>query len=214
MVLTASSPGPVSGEDAQRAAREELSKVMYHRDDPSIVDRAYNWIGDRLHHLVDGSVSGAVLLLVALTLLGLVIFAVVRAGRPRREARLRRDGDPLAPSGGIDHRLRAEQFTAEGRRAEAVREWLRAAVASIEGRGVLDPRPGRTGTEIARAAGQVLPEAAGSLAAATLAFDQIWFGERGATDADVAVSRAAADAVRAAPIVRPDRVDAGFAVPR
>jgi hypothetical protein len=214
-MLAAPAPaGPISGTDAQRAAREELSRVRYHRDDPSIVDRVLNWVGDRLSHLVDGSVSGSALLLVVILLVGVITFAIIRAGRPRRTARTAGSADPLSPLGNVDHRRLAEQLTREGKRAEALREWLRAAITDIEQRGILEPRPGRTGNEIAREAGAVLPSAAAALIAATTAFDQVWFGERPAVDADVAAGQQAADAVRQA---RPERravAAADYAVPR
>jgi hypothetical protein len=51
------------------------------------------------------------------------------------------------------------------------------------------------------------------LGAATAAFDEVWFGGREASDADVALARAAADAVQSARIVT-DAVDPGLAVPQ
>ena len=214
-MLAASVPaGPINGDDGQRAAREELSRVMYHRDDPSIVDRVFNWVGDRLSHLVDGSVSGSALLLVVILLVGALTFAIIRAGRPRRTARTPHAGDPLAPRGNTDHRRLADQLTREGKRAEALREWLRAAIADIERRGILEPRPGRTGSEIAREAGAVLPAAADALVAATTAFDEVWFGERPAVDADVVVGQQAAEAVRRAHPERRAAAAPDYAVPR
>jgi hypothetical protein len=106
--------------------------------------------------------------------------------------------DPLAPVAARDHRRIAAALTADGRRAEALREWLRATVAAIEERGVLPPRPGRTGAATAREAGPLLPAVAADLDAATRAFDEVWFGGREATDADVASARAAADGVLSA----------------
>jgi hypothetical protein len=73
-------------------------------------------------------------------------------------------------------------------------------VQTIEDRGVLAPRPGRTGAATAREAGPVLPAAADALRMAVTAFDEVWFGGRAATDADVTVAQTAADAVLAARI--------------
>ncbi len=79
-------------------------------------------------------------------LVGLVVFAVVRAGRPRRTARSQAVADPAGP-----RRAGRPPPTGRGARPPRVagprplREWLRAAIATIEDRGVLDPRPGRTG---------------------------------------------------------------------
>jgi Domain of unknown function (DUF4129) len=204
---------PIGGAAARAAAREELRKAMYHRDDPGLVDRLLNWLGRRVGGLFDGTASGSAALVLLALLAAVVVFAVFRAGRPRRMARAAPVADPLAPHAGIDHRRLAAELAGQGRLAEALREWLRAAVRTIEDRGVLDPRPGRTGGEIARAAGLVLPSAAARLRAATRAFDEVWFGERAATDADVAAGREAADAVRDARVAQQTEV-AGYAVPR
>jgi hypothetical protein len=159
-----------------------------------------HWIGRRLADLFSGTGGAHALLLVLLVIAALVVVLAVRAGVPTARQRRQPSGglDPLAPVAARDHRRIAEQLTAEGRRAEALREWLRAAVATIEERGVLAPRPGRTGAATAREAGPLLPDAATDLRAATGAFDEVWFGGREASGADVARARAAADAVQSA----------------
>jgi hypothetical protein len=193
---------PVGGSAAQHAAEQELRKAQYHRDDPSPLTRALRWLGERLDWLLSGSPGGHAALVVLVVLLAGIVFAVVRAGVPRRSLRSNRaeDDDPLRPRGARDHRRLAAEFAAAGRRAEAMREWLRAAVQTIEDRGVLAPRPGRTGAATAREAGPVLPAAADALRMAVTAFDEVWFGGRAATDADVKVAQTAADAVLAARI--------------
>ena len=131
-----------------------------------------------------------------IVLAAVVIFAVVRAGPPRRVARsARSDDDPLRPVAAADHRRLAADLAAQGRHAEALREWLRATVQTIEERGILTPTPGRTGAATAREAGPLLPAAADQMRAATRAFDEVWFGGRTATTADVESGRAAAQAV-------------------
>ena len=193
-------PGPVSGPDAQHAARELLRRAEYHRDDPSLVDRIGRWLLDRLDPLFSGSPGGDALLLLLVLIGAVVVFALVRAGPPRRAARAPSapDADPLRPLTATDHRRLAASLAAAGRSAEALREWLCAAVQIIEERGVLVARPGRTGATTAREAGPLLPSAAGALLAATTAFDEVWFGDRPATAADAELGRAAADAVQAA----------------
>ena len=148
-------------------------------------------------------------------LLAVGVVVAVRAGVPTRRARGggAAGADLLAPDGVHDHRRLAAQLALDGRRAEALREWLRAAVQTIEDRGVLPPRPGRTGATTAREAGPLLPGAAAALAAGTRAFDEVWFGGRAATDADVAAGQQAADAVAAARISS-GAAPAGMAVPR
>jgi hypothetical protein len=209
--------GPVGGPAAQRAAQDELSRREYHRDDPGLLARALHWLGRRLNDVFTGAGGGAghALLVVLVVLLAGAVLLAVRAGVPSRSRRaLPPSGaDPLAPVAARDHRRLAAQFTAEGRRAEALREWLRAAVATIEERGLLPPRPGRTGATTAREAGQIVPAAAADLRAATTAFDEVWFGGRAATDADIARGQAAADAVRSARVAPGADPAEGIAVP-
>lgn len=188
-------PSPVPGPDAHRAVVEQLRKAEYHRGDQSFVGRAWGWVLDRLDALFSGSPGSNTLLVLLVIVAAVVILAVVRAGVPRRAARRPSAPDLLAPEADVDHRQLALAYGASGQRAEALREWLRAAVASVEERGVLLPRPGRTGAALAREVGPLLPDAAGDLAAAAAAFDEVWFGGRPATDADVAAARSAAELV-------------------
>ncbi len=164
-----------------------------------------DWIGRRLDSLLGSSGgSHALLLLLVLALVVGVVFAV-RAGVPTRSRHGadRSDADPLAARAAADHRRIAADLAGQGRHAEALREWLRAAVQTIEERGVLPRRPGRTGAATAREAGPLLPTAAADLATAMRAFDEVWFGGRPATVADVALGRSAADGVTSSRIVRP-----------
>lgn len=207
---------PTNGSAAQGAARAELRKAEYHRDDPDLVQRVIRWFERRVSSLFDGSTGSHATLVLLVLLLGAVIFAVVKVGPPRRGARrvTPQDTDPLRPVAAADHRKLAAEFAAAGRRAEAMREWLRAAVQTIEDRGVLSPQPGRTGASAAREAGPLLPAAAADLRAATHAFDEVWFGGRAPSDNDVRIAHAAADGVLAARIERTHAGREGYAVPR
>jgi hypothetical protein len=207
-------PGPVTGTDAQRAAVEELRHGEYHRGGPGLLDRILGWLGRHLDSAFGNSGGGHLGLVILAVVLVAVVFAVVKAGVPRRKAR-RDDGtddDPLRPAGTTDHRRLAAELESQERLAEALREWLRAAVQAIEDRGVLAPRPGRTGAATAREAGPLLPSAAADLSAGMRAFDEIWFGGRDAGAEDVARARAAADGVRSGRIVHLTTSD-GFTVP-
>ncbi|HEV7207049.1 MAG TPA: DUF4129 domain-containing protein [Jatrophihabitans sp.] len=217
-MVTASGPGggnPVGGDAARRAAQAELRRVEYHREQ-GYAARVVHWLTDKIGRFFSGTSSADHAMLVfAVIVLVVAIVLAVRAGRPRHGSvgRGAPGNDPLAPVPARDHRRLAQQYAAEGRRAEALREWLRAAVRSIEDRGVLPPRPGRTGAATAREAGPALPAAADALAAATTAFDEIWFGGRAATDADVAHGQAAADGAASARIVAGAAAADGIAVP-
>ncbi len=211
------SPSPVGAGEAQRAARAELRRAGYDHGSGgrSWTSRVEDWIGRHLGSLLGGAGgSHALLLLLVLALVVAVTFAV-RAGVPTRTRRGvdGEDADPLAARAAADHRRIAVDLTRQGRHAEALREWLRAAVQAIEERGVLPPRPGRTGAATAREAGPLLPAAADDLAAAMRAFDEVWFGGRAATGADAALGRAAADRVASSRIVRTSSIPDGMAAP-
>ncbi|SDJ33648.1 protein of unknown function [Frankineae bacterium MT45] len=207
---------PVSGPAAQAAARQELSNPRYHRDDPTLTQRVLEWIGQRLDallsHAANGNAVDVLILLLSGAALVFLVLAIRRAGRLQREARARHL-DPLSPQGEVDHRREAERYSAAGEYALAIREWLRDCAATVERRGILDPLPGRTGSELARAAGAALPSAAETLAAAAAAFDEIWFADRPATAADDQLGRAASEAVRRSPAEHVDAAPISYAVP-
>lgn len=196
--MAAAVPGPVTGDAAQQSAASELRKQIYHRHDPGPVQRVINWFWHQLNHVTSQLGTGPAGLLLVAFIGAVVAFALLRAGRlPSRRRRSAVDSD-LDPRTGVDHRALAASLAAAGDHANAIREWLRAAVGTLEERGVLDPRPGRTGAEIARQASAQLPDAADALTAAVRAVDEIWFAERPATPDDSELGRLAAEAVRSA----------------
>jgi hypothetical protein len=208
---------PVGGDAARRAAEQELRKAEYHRDDPGLIDRLLTWLGKRLDFLTSGSPGGSATLILLVLLAAVVIFAIARASSSRGLARAEKaDSDLLASSSEIDHQRAAEQFAAGGNYAEALREWLRAAVQTAENRGVIDPRPGRTADEFAREAGMLMPTAAELITRAATTFDLVWFGGQPAGAAEAADGRAAALALRGARIERGSDVgaEARYSVPR
>lgn len=214
---------PVGRDEARRAAERELSKGIYHQNDPGPVERAFeaviDWIGRFLDRLAGAAPGGSLGPLVLLVIV-LVVAAVVlwRTGPIRRGARTRSPFVELSGEvGAPEHRRRADEHAADGRFAEAVRERMRAIVRELEARGVLDPRPGRTADEAAREAGAAVPAIAGDLRAAAGVFDEIWYGGRSATPQSDALMRQADDRVRRAALVVPTGAVpavAGYQVPR
>lgn len=213
---------PVGRDEARRAAERELSKGIYHQNEPGPVTRAFNavldWITQFLDRLASGAPGGSLGPLVLL-LIVLVVAAVVlwRTGPIRRGARTRSMHVELSGEVGADeHQRRADEHAAAGRFAEAVRERMRAIVRELETRGVLDPRPGRTADEVAREAGAVVPTIADDLRAAAEVFDEVWYGGRQAAPHSDALMRQADDRVRRAPMVVARGVPAvaGYQVPR
>jgi hypothetical protein len=189
-LATAGPPNPVTRGGAQAAARAELAKRGYHRNDPSLIDRGIEWLLKKLGKLLDASAHHAPghafgLLLIFAILTAVVVLVVVRVGGVRRTAHgadqaIFGTGETTADN----HRRAAAQFAADGLWAEAIRERLRAIARELEHRGVLDPRPGRTAAELSREAGVQLPALSDDLRTATSIFDEVWYGGRTATAAD------------------------------
>jgi uncharacterized protein DUF4129 len=184
--LLAAAPPPVGREQARELARRELRKQIYHRDQPSWLDRMLRRIGDWLDSLfnhVPGEHSGGsgswTALVVLLLILALIAAAIWwRMGSVRRSAAERGSllEDTLTTAD--DHRAAAERHAAAGEWPEAIRERLRAIARDLEERVIVEPRPGRTADELAAEAGAALPDHADALVAGVRVFDDVWYGGR------------------------------------
>ncbi|MFJ4575861.1 DUF4129 domain-containing protein [Streptomyces sp. NPDC088846] len=195
---------------AREAAKHELSKPMYHENDPNLLqrglDRLWDWIGDLLN-TASGAAPGGPLGLVVLVLvvIGLVAALWWRLGTPHRTAR---SADTLffddSPRSATEHRAAAEAHAAAHRWNEAVQERMRAIVRSLEERALLAPRPGRTADEAAAEAGRPLPAHATRLHAAAREFDDVTYGGRTADQqAYLAVRALDLDLETAKPLLTP-----------
>ncbi|MEU3188937.1 DUF4129 domain-containing protein [Streptomyces sp. NPDC006923] len=169
---------------AREAAERELSKPMYHENDPNLLQRAldsfWEWIG-KIFDSLSGAAPGGPLGLVVVVLIVMALFATLfwRLGTPRRVpgsagGSLFDDG----PRSAAAHRAAADTHAAAGRWNEAVQERMRAIVRSLEERALLVPRPGRTADEAASEAGNQLPAQADRLRAAAREFDDVTYGGR------------------------------------
>jgi hypothetical protein len=214
---------PVDREVAREAAAQELSKGIYHADDPSLLDRVADrilrWL-DGFGHLLNAGPGGAPAGGIGLVLVLAAVVALIlwRTG-PLRRSRVRPDVR-IELSGRLDadeHRRRADGFAGQHRYAEAVRERMRAIVRELETRAVLDPRPGRTADEVAREAGALVPVIAAELGRGARIFDEVWYGGRAASAGTDAAMREVDQRVRTARLVlsRPAAAGpAGYVVPR
>lgn len=195
-------PVTIPREPARRAAEDELSEPLYHRDDPGPVERAVDWVweqlGELLGSVVDATPGGTVGLAVVIAAVLLLLAALwARLGTPSREAGAAGPGlFEDRPRSAAEHRAGAEGHAAAGRWSEAVQERMRALVRSLEERALLDPRPGRTADEAAREAGRVLPGQDGALRAAAVDFDEVTYAGRPADEAAYTRMRTLDDAVR------------------
>ncbi|MEV1067661.1 DUF4129 domain-containing protein [Streptomyces sp. NPDC050263] len=177
-------PVTIPRDPAREAAHRELSKDLYHQNDPSLLQRAldafWDWIGDLLGTASTATPGGTLGLLV-------VILAVVaalwwRLGAPRRAPSSTAALFDDRPRSAAEHRAAAEAHAAQGHWNQAVQDRMRAIVRSLEERALLDARPGRTADEAAAEAGRALPAHTDRLRAAARDFDDVTYGGRRATE--------------------------------
>ncbi|MGC9376044.1 DUF4129 domain-containing protein [Streptomyces sp. MH13] len=176
-------PVTIPRDPAREAARRELSKRMYHENDPSWFQRAldafWDWIDELFSSASTATPGGTVGLIVIIVAAVAVLGALWwRLGTPRRgpasAPALFDDG----PRTAADHRAAAEAHAAQGHWNRAVQERMRAVVRALEERALLDIRPGRTADEAATEAGRALPAHGAGLRAAARDFDDVAYGGR------------------------------------
>lgn len=192
-------PDPATARDA---AREELGKPAYQRQEPSLVQRLVEWIWARLTDLFEqASGRGPGGGWATVVLIGLLVLAVValwiRLGP--REAR-RTEAALFAPTQrtAAEHHAAADAALEAGDLHTAVLERFRALVRGCEERSLLVPRPGRTAEEAAAELADLLPDIAGDVRSAAEAFGEVRYGGRAATPERQATIAAADRAVRVA----------------
>jgi hypothetical protein len=168
---------------AREAAERELSKPMYHENDPSLVERAldafWDWV-DKLFGAASTAAPGGTLGLVVIVLAVLAVVAALwwRLGTPHRAPTSAPALFDDRPRSAAEHRASAEAHAAQNHWNQAVQERMRAMVRSLEERALLDPRPGRTADEAAAEAARTLPSHADRLRAAARDFDDVTYGGR------------------------------------
>jgi Domain of unknown function (DUF4129) len=193
---------PITRDGAQRAAHHELSKAIYHRNAEPIPVRLVKGFGHLIDRLLGKSLGrvpagnlGA--FAVVLIVVVVVVLVIWRVGVPRRAATY---GAVLSGSGraltASEHRALAAKAAAAGDWRTAVVEGMRAIARELEERSVLEPRAGRTATELARDGGRLLPAASGRLNAAANTFNEVVYGGGVARSADAEIMVSADDAIR------------------
>ncbi|MBC9725465.1 DUF4129 domain-containing protein [Streptomyces sp. TRM68367] len=180
-------PITIPRDPAREAARDELSKRMYHENDPSWVQRALNafwdWI-DSLFRTASQATPGGTLGLLVIVVAVLAVLGALwwRLGTPRRQPVSSPALFEDRPRSASEHRAAAEAHAAQGHWNQAVQERMRAVVRSLEERALLDVRPGRTADEAAAEAGRALPAHADRLRTGARDFDDVTYGGRTATE--------------------------------
>ncbi|PWI17860.1 hypothetical protein DI272_29640 [Streptomyces sp. Act143] len=180
-------PVTIPRDPAREAARRELSKRMYHENDPGWFQRALNafwkWV-DELFSTAATATPGGTLGLIVIVLAVLAVLGALwwRLGTPRREPTSSAALFDDRPRSAAEHRAAAEAHAAQGHWNQAVQERMRAIVRALEERALLDIRPGRTADEAAAEAGRALPSHTDRLHAAARDFDDVTYGGRRASE--------------------------------
>ncbi|WP_149553041.1 DUF4129 domain-containing protein [Streptomyces marokkonensis] len=180
-------PVTLPRDPAREAARRELSKRMYHENDPSWFQRAldafWEWVG-KLFDAASTATPGGTLGLIVVIAAAIAVLGALwwRLGTPRREPASVPALFDDRPRSAAEHRAAAEAHAAQGHWNQAVRERMRAIVRALEERALLDIRPGRTADEAAAEAGRALPAHTDRLHGAARAFDDVTYGGRTATE--------------------------------
>jgi len=202
VIAAGSGAGPITRDGARDDARRELSKAIYHHDDPPWPLRVLNAIRHAIAHLLHtlarhspGGGWGALVLLGVVA--ALVAVAWWRVGFVRHDRRVTAAvlGDRRRTAADL---LRdAASAAAAGRWRDAVVARMRALAQQLEDDGVLDSRPGRTADELATEVGAGRPDCAAAVRRAARTFDDVAYGGRTADARMYDDIVAAADAVRA-----------------
>ncbi|MGA4985515.1 DUF4129 domain-containing protein [Streptomyces cellulosae] len=180
-------PVTLPRDPAREAARRELSKGMYHENDPSWLQRAletfWDWVDDLLGAASTATPGGALgLIVIVVAVLAVVAALWWRLGTPRRRPVTAPALFDDRPRSAAEHRAAAEAHAAQGHWNQAVQERMRAVVRALEECALLDPRPGRTADEAAAEAGRALPAHTDRLRTAARDFDDVTYGGRTASE--------------------------------
>ena len=184
-------PRPTTdGGTVREAADRILARPEFDSDHRTLLERARDWVldrlGDLLGHLAGGG-SGQLFgwAVVALLTAAAVVFAVRFTRGTRRDPGVA-PGRPQVP------RRTAAEWRAEAEAHEAAGQWrpglrcrYRALVADLATRGLVEEVPGRTTGEYRRQVDAAVPDVAPAFDGATVLFEGAWYGGRdtGADDA-------------------------------
>lgn len=177
---------PVDPDDARRAADDILGDAAYAEPTQSLLDRAVDWLFDRLgdafESLPGGGPGTDIAWVFVVALLVLAGYFLVRALRAPRIAKPD-DDDGLRYGTETSHDAtvwmsEASRLAAAGDHRGALRCRHQALVAVLVTEAVVAEVAGRTAGEYAAAAIVSLPAEAEALRAVTADFDGVWYGGR------------------------------------
>ncbi|PRB64810.1 MULTISPECIES: DUF4129 domain-containing protein [unclassified Microbacterium] len=178
------------GDEARRWAEDELANPRYADAKPTWFDLVARDIGRFLADLFSSengaNIGPSALIIVTVFIVAALIAALVIWGRPRSSRAVRRArGDLLGES---DDRT-AAQLRSDSERSARAGDWntatilrYRAIARSLLERDLIDPAPGATAQSIARDAAAVFADEAPALRRAAVAFDDVRYLGRPATE--------------------------------
>lgn len=184
--------------------RDEIERILsqpeYREPPRPLIQRIMDWISERAAELLADILGGGRATVVGWTISAVVAVVVVyllirfalslRADPAKREAAMR---DPRRPP--EDWVAEAERFEASGEWRHALRCRYRALVAQLAARGLVDEVPGRTAGEYRQEVTENLPSASQPFSAATVMFEEAWYGGGAVDEVRHAQFRAAASEV-------------------
>ena len=191
--------GPVDPDEARRTAEDILSRPEYREPEPSLLDRAFEAIGDFLGRtlgaLTGSGAGSAIGLVIGATVLALALWLLYRAMRASGSRRARADGPSVvqgtsAPDDPAVWDAEAERLSAADDHRGALRCRYQAMVAALVRSGAVQDATARTPSEIRRELAGRRPEVDPLLGAVTERFEAAWYGGR---PVDAAAERAFAD---------------------
>lgn len=172
---------PIGRGAAQRLARTELSKAIYHPHESltqHILGAIYHWLNGLFE--TTSTAPGGWWGLVALAALTVIVIAVIMTRIGPVARRRGRADDQIQGASAVtasEHRSRADRLASAGDYSAATLEIVRAIAQQLEEHGVLAPRIGRTSGEFANEAGHALPSDAGALRDTARLFDDVCYGQ-------------------------------------
>jgi len=181
-VTRGSAPVPGGPDAIHRAAKAILDRPEFRPTPQTPIERLRSWVGHQLARLANDVLNaaphGVLGALLALALVGVLVFLIVRAVRATGLNPARQGfavGGPRRPP---------EDWLAEAARREAAGDWrgalrcrYRALVAELARRGLVEEIPGRTTGDYRRVVDANLPVRAEPFGGATELFERVWYGD-------------------------------------